>query len=399
MRRSAALAIMVVLAGLIGSRAAGAHPSCGTVEVVYANGRPVVGAQVTHRRVDPSTNKSPADGESWETGRDGRVCARRLLTPGFIEVDAPLALGGWCAAMEQQRYRPAAPSADNPDGVTRVRLHMRWLRRAWWTGRVVGPGDHPVEGAKVTVEHVWPDGTACSEDPQLHWYTTSAKGIFHLERLPEGGVDLRVEADGYAVQVFRVTVPGPARDLSIDAGAEWSGRLLDPEGASIELCWMRLHTHDLLNIETACTPTGFSFRNVEAGDAKLYVRVGKGSSFGDERSLMIPVHIAPGERRHEDIRWPVGLDVSGTVVDDAGVPVPGAYLRTASQDRDRVAAEGTIDTMADERGRFTFRHLAPGPWTVMAGRDILCGTDVTVVAGSKDVRIVLPARGRRQGPP
>jgi hypothetical protein len=331
------------------------------------------------------------DGESWETGRDGRVCEERLLAPGFLEVHAPLSLGGWCAAMEGVPYSPARRSADNPDGVKRVRLHMRWLRRAPWRGRVVGPGGHPVGGANVLVEHVWTDGTECSENPRRDWYTTAANGVFQLERLPEGGVDLRIEAKGYAKQVFRITVPGPSRDLAIDVGVEWSGRLLDPEGAPIQFCSMRLHTHDLIDIETGCTSEGFSFHNVEEGDAKLYVRVGKTSSFGDEPGLILPVHIAPRERRREDIRWPAGLDVSGVVVDDAGVPVAGAYLRTASQDRDKAAAEGVIETTSDERGRFVFRHLAPGSWTLMAGRNILYGANATVVAGSKDVRIVLPA--------
>jgi hypothetical protein len=298
--------------------------------------------------------------------------------------------------LEELRYRPARPAADNPDGVTRVRLHMRWLRRATWSGRVLGPGGHPVAGADVFVDSVWPDGTECSADPSRYWYKTAANGVFHLGRLPEGGVDLRIEAHGYAKQAFRITVPGPSRDLSIDAGAEWSGHLLDPEGAPIELCSMTIHTHDLIDIETACSPEGFSFHNIEPGDAKLYVRVGTPSSFGDQRGLMVPVRIAPGERRRDDVRWPAGLDVSGVVVDEAGVPIPGACLQTASQDSDKRAAEGAIELKADQQGHFTFRHLAPGSWSLMAGCDVLYGTTtLTVVAGKKDVRIVLPARHKR----
>jgi hypothetical protein len=372
-----------------------AHPACGTVEVVFADGRPVRGAEVIHRYSDPHKNEDPTDGQAWNTGRDGRVCEERLLDPGFLEVHAPLALGGWCAANEELRYREARPSADNPQGVTRVMLHMRWFRRAAWRGRVVSPGDHPVERARILVRHVLPDGAECSEEPHRALYTAEADGTFQLERLPKGTVDLLVEAKDHATQAFAIHVPGPPRDLTIDAGAEWSGRLLDPEGAPIIECSMRLHhIHDLTDIETACTPQGFAFHNVPAGEVKLYVRVGKLPWAGDGRGLMVPVYIRQGEQRREDVRWPAGLDISGVVVDEAGGPVPGAYLRTASQDRDRWAAEGAIETRADERGRFTFRHLAPGTWDLLAGRDVLYGTRIAVVAGANNVRMVLRTRGK-----
>jgi hypothetical protein len=390
------LTLAFVLACAVSSRAARARPSCGTVEIVHANGRPLVGALVTHHYDHPYAKTGPSGGESWHTGRDGRVCARRLLETGFLEVHAPLALGGWCAAHEIRRYRGSRRSADNPDGLTRVRLRMRWLRRASWRGRVVGPDGHPIAGAHVFARTVFPDGTECSSSPRQVWYETAANGTFQLERLPAGGVELLVEAEGYAKQAFTITVPGPLRDLAIDGGAAWSARLLDPDGAPIEACSMRLyHTRDLISTETRCGPQGFSFRNVQAGDYKLYVRVDQRSWSGDERVLMVPMHFSPGEQRRDDLRWPAGLEVSGVVVDEAGVPVAGAYLRTTSQDREKWAAEGAIETKSDEQGRFTFRHLAPGAWNLIAGRDLLFGSYLVVEAGTRDVRVVLPARGKR----
>jgi hypothetical protein len=396
MRGLLAFAEAFALTGAAVPSVALARPTCGTVEVVYADGRPVKGAEVIHRYTNPYTNQDPTDGQGWDTGRDGRVCEDRLLEPGFLEVHAPLALGGWCAAREELRYHGARPSADNPQGVTRVTLHMRWFRRVAWRGRVVGPGGHPVEGATILVRHMYPDGTDCSEGPRRGWYRAAVDGTFQLEPLPKGAIDLLVEAKGYATQAFEIRVPGPPRDLPIDVGAEWNGHLLDPEGVPIVDCSMRLHhLHDLTNIETRCAQQGFAFHNVPAGDAKLYVRVDKLPWSGDGRGLMVPVNIAHGEQRREDVLWPAGLDVSGVVVDEAGSPVPGAYLTIASQDRERCAAEGGIGTRADERGRFTFRHLAPGTWDLMAGRDLLYGTQIAVVAGRNDVRIVIRMRERR----
>jgi hypothetical protein len=387
------LTVALVLTEVVGPNVALARPTCGTVKVVYADGRPVKGAEVIHHYTDPYTNQDPTGGESWVTGRDGRVCKERLLDSGFLEIYAPLALGGWCAGQEKLRYHGARPSAADAQGVTRVTLHMRWFHRVTWGGRVVSPGGHPIEGAMVLVNQVQPDGADCSEEPRRGWYTAGADGTFQFERLPKGRVDLLVEAKGYATQAFEIHVPGPPRDLQLSAGAEWSGRLVDPEGAPIVDCSMRLHhAHDNTDIKTACTPQGFAFRNIPAGEAKLYVHVGKLPWSGEGRGLMIPVQFADGEQRSEDVRWPVGLDISGVVVDESGIPVPYAYLRTASQDRERWAAEGYIETRADERGRFTIRHLASGIWELMAGRNILYGAEMSVVAGTKDVRIVLSMR-------
>jgi hypothetical protein len=214
--------------------------------------------------------------------------------------------------------------------------------------------------------------------------------------LPKGAIDLLIEAKGYATQAFEVRVPGPPRNLSLESGVEWKGRVLDPDGAPIVDCSMRLHQiHDLTDIQTRCTPEGFAFHNVPVGEAKLYVRVGRLPWSGGGRGLMVPVHIAHGEQRREDVHWPVGLDVSGVVVDEAGIPIPGAYLRTFSQDHERSAAEGSIDTRADELGRFTFHHLASGTWNLMAGHNVLFGTTIAVTAGTSDVRIVLRKREGR----
>jgi hypothetical protein len=104
MRGIAALAAALVLAGANLDRIAHARTPCGTVEIVCANGRPAVEAEVSHYRLDPRTG-AHLDRKAWNTGRDGRVCDERLLEPGFLEVHAPLAFGGWCAGMEELSYQ------------------------------------------------------------------------------------------------------------------------------------------------------------------------------------------------------------------------------------------------------------------------------------------------------
>ncbi len=54
-----------------------------------------------------------------------------------------------------------------------------------------------------------------------------------------------------------------------------------------------------------------------------------------------------------------GATVSGRVLSALGGPVPAALVRLVGAD--------TLETRADEAGRFSFSGLAPGPWIVHAG--------------------------------
>lgn len=366
-----------------------ARPPCGAVEVVDQNGRPVSGATVTHHRADPSGQDNSPDAASWETGRNGRVCEARLLEPGFLEVHAPLGLGGACVARETVRYAGPRPSAGAPRDATRVTLQMRRLRRVTWRGRVVGSDGRPVKGARILVRKVLPEGVDCRGDAPHGWYTAAADGTFQLEPLPTGTIDVLVQADGFAAQAFEVGLPGPRKDLTIGVGGEWSGRLLDPDGNPIRECSMRLeHVRDHINLEATCGPQGFAFHHVPAGDLELAVHVSNLPWSGQNRGLTIPVHFANDEQRRDDVHWPAGLDVSGLVVDEKDAPVAGAYLKISSQDRKKFDAEGAIETRSDGQGRFTYRHLAAGPWTLMASRDLLYGT-MSVAAGAQGQRIVI----------
>ena len=196
---------------------------CGVVEVIYPDGRPVWGADVTHYYGDPD-GPGGTDGQAWTTGRDGRVCEERLLESGFLEVQAPAALGGWCAADERLPYLTASARSDD-DPVTRVVLHMRWLRRVRLRGRVVSAAREPVAGASVDVQMIFPDGTECNEGPELGGTTTAADGTFRLPPLPRGGVEIGVQKPGYGKRIFRIESNHAPRDLVIDRGAEWVGRV------------------------------------------------------------------------------------------------------------------------------------------------------------------------------
>jgi hypothetical protein len=254
------------------------------------------------------------EGQAWTTGRDGRVCEERLLDGGFLEVQAPAPLGGWCAADERLPYLTAPASRDG-DPVTRVVLHMRRLRRVRLRGRVVSAAGEPVAGASVDVQMIFPAGTECNEGPELGGTTTAADGTFRLPPLPRGGVEVGVQKPGYGKRIFRIESNDAPRDLVIDRGAEWIGRVLDPEGKPLDACHVELRTERYtgVSLESGCTPRGFVFHDIPAGDLLLKVRAyaQAPASLAPSRVLRSTVHFTPGEHRAEDIRWPTGLDLAG----------------------------------------------------------------------------------------
>ena len=88
-------------------------------------------------------------------------------------------------------------------------------------GRVLDPAKKPLANAVILLESGVPAGT----DPMA---VTDERGEFEI-RSPQkfAGVDLRVEARGFARRHFRATHPGPERqDLMLTPGTALTGRVL-----------------------------------------------------------------------------------------------------------------------------------------------------------------------------
>jgi hypothetical protein len=137
-----------------------ARPSCGTVEVVDPQGRPLAGTEVAYYDYDPRETLQRGSGpEPWTTNAAGRVCEEAFLEPGFLEVHAPKPLGGWCVANEVVPYRGWRASAP----VTRVHLHLKRIHRSRLHVRVVAGDGKPVAGASIFLARIYPKDTQCSE--------------------------------------------------------------------------------------------------------------------------------------------------------------------------------------------------------------------------------------------
>jgi len=102
------------------------------------------------------------------------------------------------------------------------------------------------------------------------------------------------------------------------------------------------------------------------------------------------VHLTLNEQRQQDLVWPAGASISGRVTTEAGDPVSGACVMALSTDKDRTAAEGSIEVVAGADGRFAFHHLSAGQWQLLADRRSSEQVKTEVTAGTDNVRLIVP---------
>ena len=277
-------ATCLVLAAGVFAGPAQARPRCGAVEVVDQRGKPLAGAEVTHHAIDPQQQRETRwAARAGRPTRAGGCAASGCSQGGFLLLHAPVVLGGWCAGDVQVPYAGWRPS-DGAGAVTRLTLPVRRLPRSRWHGRIVDAAGRPVPRASVMVEHLFPAGAECSETWSDRWFTADGDGRFALPPLPHGELALRVESRGYATQMFKVALPSAARDLAVDRGARWTGRVLDPDGAAIARCTLTLRTPDDVEVSAGCDASGFDLRAIPPGDLKLTIEVREHPALGRRRT-------------------------------------------------------------------------------------------------------------------
>jgi len=362
-----------LLAGLVGSvpvafaDQGGSIAPCGVVEVTDGRGRPISGAVATlWDRDDPRGELQPsATYQSWETDSRGRICAPELLSQGgFLVIEAPVRSGGRCAGSKRLRWSQGTGASRR----LRVVLDVRSVDHSPVQGRLLSPAKVPMAGARIRVEGVrWKADSEqeCPISPAIE-ATSDLAGAFVLPGVPHGVARLHISHTQVAQTVVEVTVPGPVREIILDKGATWSGRVLDPQGEVIEHCaiWSKNMGTGVLS-EGACSRTGFVLEPLPPGDTRLEVRLDLGSPLG-RRRLVKTIHLATDERRQEDVQWPAGTAIEGQIISRRGGPIPRARILAVPAGRHlRTDGSGSgVLVESDVNGRFVLGHLSPGEWVV-----------------------------------
>ncbi len=367
--------------------------------------RPIPGATVNLRAADPA-HAAHADTEGrYElagvpVGYDDRV---RFRAPGYGEYD----------------YRVRLVPEEGLD----LDIGLLPGRRA--TGRVLDRDGQPVAGAFVVAAarlyrqqyDDWQDDRVSTR--------SDGEGRFVLADLR---VDLRhtllVRAEGHATAVFDFpaaewsTPELDLGDLVLEPPASIAGRVLDSHGEPIPEIWVLLDGEprrrddlgpSLEGPEGYMGGEGFGFGRIlartdargrfaladlPAGEWWLSAGAKGYARRGDRRVVL------EEEQQLDDVELVVdtGLSIQGVVVDEAGHLVPGATVDVRAE----YPSHPLTYTLARQDGSFLLTGLDPGAYLVTAspgGRtQRLAERRLDAVpAGTKDLRIVLPAAAEIRG--
>jgi hypothetical protein len=357
--------------------------SCHEVQVVDRAGLPIAGAELSFDRT-PGAAFGMGSTLTFADSR-GRACVADVHEGGEVVAHPPLDRGGWCAG--EARVAVAREALRKP---IRITLEVQPLQRSPWRGRVLSPERLPIVGAHVAVRDLQPaEKSDCTERSEVQ-VRTGPDGMFELPPLPNGRLRLFVQHDWYAARELEIAVPSEEREIQLDRGLTWAGRVLDPEGQVIDRCQLFLTLSDQRLLTATCSAQGFSFGTLVPGTAKLSVRVEK-HALGTWRALDQTIEIRPGKSLVEDVRWPRGATIAGRVVDASGASIAGARLTALPKGTPEAAdrfAKGEVMLEADQDGLFIFRHLAAGTWTIRGDRRAGKQATLDVEAGTTNVQFV-----------
>jgi protocatechuate 3,4-dioxygenase beta subunit len=244
---------------------------------------------------------------------------------------------------------------------------------------------------------------------QSYKATTDSSGTFVISGVNPGEYNYRFEKDGYEPQelpIFgqprlRVGAAGTVRaDAEIAALANLQGRVLDPEGKPAAKVKVEIRGDS----QETDAEGRFEFHKVRAGDYTL--RAVPAANTSDDAVQPVPTYypstLNRGEAEHIQVRAGADLGgyeirlgtsavyhVRGTVLDEAGKPVSGAWVYLSGEGETRMLSAATMmapsqyrtywnfprptqpetNTTSDKDGAFDLPNIRPGNWTLRAELD------------------------------
>ncbi|NIA14132.1 MAG: hypothetical protein GWP08_08625, partial [Nitrospiraceae bacterium] len=282
-------------------------------------------------------------------------------------------------------------------------------------------GGGPVASVRVAAEN--------SDDSSISAGAfTRDDGTFKLERLRGDFFDLSVVCDKGVGFANRVSV-GTTATIRLGPPTKVSGQVLDEHGRPVPECKVQLTAQrnpdedpglDVTSFMEELTGAAgggqstddygfFEFENPDPGD---YTITAKSKTAGTGEHGPITVH-AGRSLTGLEIRLTPGVRFSGSVVNTAGRPVPGATVSLRAYDKDSfagMASQFLPETMqkkegsalSDENGAFEILNVAPAVYTVRATHPEYAGTNYNDVEveprrDMDNFKIVILQGGRVQG--
>lgn len=208
------------------------------------------------------------------------------------------------------------------------------------------------------------DGPALSVGSVGRSFTTGTDGLFAIDAVPSGYVQVIAHATGHAPGTSeRIWVaPGQTRErisIVLSASGRVLGEIVDDTGAPVSASLVE-HRSDMAPSPRITTSDGDGHFVLDDVIGAITIRVipsGRGP-------VQLRVDLDPGEEERVRVVLPArGPTILGRVVDDRQRPVAHAEVRIESM------APGDIPprvVQSDELGRFEVQDAPAGPWRALA---------------------------------
>ncbi|MFN2443425.1 MAG: carboxypeptidase regulatory-like domain-containing protein [Thermoanaerobaculia bacterium] len=212
----------------------------------------------------------------------------------------------------------------------------------------------------------------------------SDDGTFEIDNIPEGSIELLVQASGYVsgkMPGIEVKPGGVTDDIEIplETGTRITGRVLGPDGSAV--------ARAAISTVEGSSPMPMARRNnavMSDGDGnyilegipegEMELRAAHQSYVTETRSVKVA-----GREMQVDFRLGRGAEVQGSVVTANGAPVAGADVFA----RSAVADSGGESAKTDANGMFRMSGLAEGRYLFRASKSgMVPGSVEDVVVGS-----------------
>jgi protocatechuate 3,4-dioxygenase beta subunit len=240
-----------------------------------------------------------------------------------------------------------------------------------------------LSGAKV---YVW-----TQDDPAMPWAArnleTDRDGRFRADSLAHGEYRIRVTLAGRPPEVVKDVRSGTkGLRITLRQGRTITGRVVGPDDRPV--AGVRVHAMREGSIQSAVSKRDgtFEIRGLEGGEYRVNASPrGKVGLRGTVREGV------PAGSTGLVLRLAVGLTITGTVVDESGRPVAGAFVfasGTNARGEQRPAPSNAART--DEAGRFTITGVDEGSYDISVSVPNRRQT-MRVIArgGSRRIRLVL----------
>lgn len=336
--------------------------------VVDAAGEPLAGVEVHVYARDLLTGMTGASAdERVATGADGRFTLPDL-TPGAV-VDLMFQAAGFA----QETVMGVTAPTERP-------LLVELAASAVVAGRVVDALGAGIAGATVqaeTDEAGLPGRRRYDSRPA---YAQSGEdGGFVVEGVPPGAVRLAANAGGFRPgrSTALELAPGERREglrIELERGGSLAGRVTGPDGQPLAEAMVNAASNLVWHDLGERTDGDGNYRIDGLPEGVLQVR----AMHPDFLPAVREVTVGSGDLRL-DLRLEAGHRVSGRVIDEAGAPLAGAWVRIGGSPMGGMIRP--VSSRAD--GSFEIDGVAPGTWRVGASKEgyVVAGEEPEVEVG------------------